>query len=67
VPTVVIAHRLSTLAEADRIVVLEGGRVADHGTHAELIARDGLYKRLWAIQAELEDEERAALVGEPTP
>lgn len=67
VPTVVIAHRLSTLAEADRIVVLEGGRVADHGTHAELIARDGLYKRLWAIQAELEDEERAALAGEPTP
>jgi ATP-binding cassette subfamily B protein len=67
VPTVVIAHRLSTLAEADRIVVLEGGRVADHGTHAELIARDGLYKRLWAIQAELEDEERAALAGEPAP
>jgi ABC-type multidrug transport system fused ATPase/permease subunit len=67
VPTVVIAHRLSTLAEADRIVVLEGGRVADHGTHAELIARDGLYKRLWAIQAELEDEERAALAEEPAP
>jgi ATP-binding cassette subfamily B protein len=67
VPTVVIAHRLSTLAEADRIVVLEGGRVVDHGTHTELIARDGLYKRLWAIQAELEDEERAALAEEPAP
>ena len=60
-PTIVVAHRLSTLAAADRIVVLEGGRIVDQGTHAELAAREGLYRRLWAIQAELEDEERAAL------
>jgi ATP-binding cassette subfamily B protein len=62
-PTIVVAHRLSTLAAADRIVVLDGGRVADQGTHAELASRDGLYRRLWSIQSELEDEERTAGSG----
>ncbi|MFM8640230.1 MAG: ABC transporter ATP-binding protein [Planctomycetota bacterium] len=62
-PTIVVAHRLSTLAAADRIVVLDGGRVADQGTHAELASRDGLYRRLWSIQSELEDEERTAAAG----
>jgi hypothetical protein len=38
--------------------------VTDQGTHVELIARDGLYKRLWAIQAELEDEERVAVASD---
>lgn len=64
-PTIVVAHRLSTLAAADRIVVIEGGRVAAQGTHAELVSQDGLYRRLWAIQAELEDEERATAAGGP--
>jgi len=50
--TLVIAHRLATVLKADRIVVMDGGRVVDSGTHAELIARDGLYQRLASLQFE---------------
>lgn len=52
---VMVAHRLSTLAGADRIYVMERGRVAESGTHAELAAGDGPYAAMWARQAALEE------------
>jgi ATP-binding cassette subfamily B protein len=54
--TLVIAHRLSTVVDADEIIVLHDGAIEERGTHAALLARDGLYARLWAMQAD-----------EPTP
>ncbi len=54
--TFIISHRLTTLADADLILVLEDGRIAQRGTHEELIQQDGLYRRVYRIQAALEDE-----------
>src|SRR5690606_2772211 len=47
---IVIAHRLSTVRHADRIHVLEGGRIAESGTHDDLVRSGGLYAALWCIQ-----------------
>ncbi len=57
--TLVIAHRLATVQRADRIVVLDGGRIVDTGTHAELVARGGLYARLASMQFGLEERPEA--------
>ena len=54
--SIIITHRITTAKEADKIVVLENGRVAAIGTHQELAAREGLYKHLWEIQGALESE-----------
>ena len=50
--TLIIAHRLSTIVDADCILVMDTGRIVERGTHGELLAAQGLYARLWAIQAE---------------
>ncbi len=54
--TIVIAHRLATVLKADRIVVLEAGRIVDIGSHHELVARGGLYARLAAMQFDVQPE-----------
>ena len=59
--TIVIAHRLSTVVNADSIVVLDGGQVAEQGTHAELLRAGGLYAAMWRAQAEQREKALAAV------
>lgn len=47
---IVIAHRLKTIRNADKIIVLEDGHIAEQGTHDELLRNQGLYHKLWSIQ-----------------
>ena len=55
--TIIISHRINTLAEADKIIVLEDGQVLQSGTHQELIKEEGFYKRVWEIQNSLKKKE----------
>ena len=48
--TMIIAHRLSTVRNADRIIVLDNGKIVESGSHDELVAFGNIYSRLWAVQ-----------------
>ena len=54
--TLVVAHRLSTIQQADRIIVLEGGSISEEGTHAQLLAKNGVYAKLYRLQFGREPE-----------
>jgi ATP-binding cassette subfamily B protein len=63
--SLVIAHRLSTIVAADEIIVLDQGRIAERGTHSELLAANGLYASMWNRQREAEAaREKLALIGD---
>jgi ATP-binding cassette, subfamily B, multidrug efflux pump len=65
---VAIAHRLSTIAAMDRLIVMDKGRIVEQGTHRELLAREGIYARLWQHQSggflgeEVDEESEDAVV-----
>jgi ABC-type transport system involved in Fe-S cluster assembly fused permease/ATPase subunit len=61
--TLVIAHRLSTIMDADQIVVMEHGHIVERGSHSELLAHNGVYARLWAMQLQEEEQEPLRAVG----
>ena len=62
--TMVIAHRLSTVVDADEIVVMDNGRIVESGTHTELLSREGLYFKLWEMQKSDADSETSGHPGD---
>jgi ATP-binding cassette subfamily B protein len=65
--TLVIAHRLTTLRHADQIIVLDGGRIVQGGTHETLVREDGMYRRLWKVQSSLEEKLGGAVGATESP
>lgn len=63
--TIAIAHRLSTLREANVIVVIEDGRVAEQGSHEELLAKDGTFAKLWRMQTEMQKRAQDVIEFKP--
>ncbi|MGC9365766.1 MAG: ABC transporter ATP-binding protein [bacterium] len=63
--TFIIAHRLTTLAQADLILVMEKGEIVQSGNHHQLINQSGLYQRIWEIQNDLEDDIQAEINNQP--
>jgi ATP-binding cassette subfamily B protein len=63
--TFIISHRISTLSEADLILVLEDGKLVQSGTHNELVSTEGLYRRIWSLQNEVESELEHEIVEKP--
>ncbi|RMG36528.1 MAG: ABC transporter ATP-binding protein/permease [Gammaproteobacteria bacterium] len=64
--TLVIAHRLSTVVDADRILVMEQGRIVEQGTHAQLVRAGGIYQAMWELQQqEAEEEDLSAAADNP--